>query len=92
MLLTKDLAEQAMEDAKRTMERIKSGMIFASLAPGESIRDAWDKHDLYWRRGLIAMLIEKIIIHKSRPGTMTWKGWRFDPSKVEIVWREKPLT
>jgi hypothetical protein len=38
------------------------------------------------------MLIEKIIIHKSRPGTMTWKGWRFDPSKVEIVWREKPLT
>jgi site-specific DNA recombinase len=92
MLLTKELAEQAMEDAKRKMEKIKSGMIFASLAPGESIRDAWDNHDLYWRRSLIAMLIEKVIIHKSRPGTMTWNGWRFDPSKVEIVWREKRLT
>jgi DNA invertase Pin-like site-specific DNA recombinase len=98
MLLTKELAEQAMEDTKRKMERIKSGMIFASLGPGETIRDAWDKHDLYWRRSLIAMLIEKIIIHKSRPGTMTWqpegsdRAWRFDPSKVEIVWREKRLT
>lgn len=92
MLLTKELAEQAMEDAKRRMEKIKSGMIFASLAPGESIRDAWDNHDLYWRRSLIAMLIEKVVIHKSRPGTMTWNGWRFDPSKVEIVWREKRLT
>jgi DNA invertase Pin-like site-specific DNA recombinase len=98
MLLTKELAEQAMEDTKRKMERIKSGMIFASLGPGKTIRDAWDKHDLYWRRSLIAMLIEKIIIHKSRPGTMTWqpegsdRAWRFDPSKVEIVWREKRLT
>jgi site-specific DNA recombinase len=92
MLLTKELAEQAMEDAKRRMEKIKSGMVFASLAPGESIRDAWDKHDLYWRRSLIAMLIEKIILHKSRPGTMSWNGWRFDPSKVEIVWREERVT
>jgi hypothetical protein len=39
------------------------------------------------------MLIEKIILHKSRPGATIWppkgsdRSWRFDPSKVEIVWR-----
>ncbi len=89
----KEIVEQAMEETRRKMEKIKSGMVFASLAPGQSMRDAWDKHDLYWRRSLIAMLIEKIIIHKSRPGATTWqpegsdRAWRFDPSKVEIVWR-----
>jgi site-specific DNA recombinase len=89
----KEIVEEAMEDTRRKMEKIKSGMVFASLAPGESIRDAWAKHDLYWRRSLIAMLIEKIILHKSKSRAAIWqpkgsdRSWRFDPSKVEIVWR-----
>ncbi len=89
----KEIVEQAMEDTRRKMEKIRSGMIFASLAPGESIRDAWNKHDLHWRRSLIAMLIEKIILHKSKSRSAIWqpkgsdRAWRFDPSKVEIVWR-----
>jgi site-specific DNA recombinase len=91
----KAVVEGAMEDTKRRMEEIQARSIFSSLPPGESIRQAWEDHkdDLHWRRSLISMLVERVIVHRGRSGNTTWKDpnsddeWRFDYRLVEIVWR-----
>jgi site-specific DNA recombinase len=91
----KSIVESAMEETKRRMEKIQAGSIFRPLPPGTSIRQAWKDHegDLHWRRSLINMLVEKVIVRRGRSGNTTWKdpnsedSWRFDYQLVEIAWR-----
>ncbi len=64
-----------------------------SMIPiGETVRSAWEKNDLRWRRQLVALLIDKVVINPS-PGVSNMRKcdrfegkWRFDPANVEIRW------
>jgi hypothetical protein len=47
-----------------------------------SARGAWDVLNLDERRQLLAIFIDKVIVHRAKPGTE-----RFDPTRVEIIWR-----
>jgi site-specific DNA recombinase len=42
---------------------------------------------LEWRRNLISLLVEKIVVHPGYPGRSRWRGFVFDPEKIEIVWK-----
>ena len=89
----KAMVENAMEETARRMEKLQAGSVFASLPPGTSIREAWEEHDDHWRRSLINMLIEKVVVHPGRSGRKTWTdpnsgdSWRFDHDLITIVWR-----
>jgi site-specific DNA recombinase len=89
----KAIVENAMEETARQMEKLQAGSVFASLPPGTSIREAWEEHDDHWRRSLINMLIEKVVVHPGRSGRKTWTdpnsgdSWRFDHDLITIVWR-----
>jgi hypothetical protein len=89
----KSIVEAAMEETGRQMEQIQAGSVFGSLPPGSSIREAWEEHDDHWRRSLINMLIEKVVVHPGRSGRKTWTdpnsgdSWRFDHDLITIVWR-----
>jgi hypothetical protein len=47
-----------------------------------SARGAWAVLNLDERRQLLAIFTERIVIHPATPGAK-----RFDPDRVEIVWR-----
>lgn len=50
-------------------------------ADPESIIDAWEEMTLDERRHVLESFIDRIVLHPSTPGN------RFDPDRVEIVWR-----
>jgi site-specific DNA recombinase len=87
--------EDEMDGVRKNLELHSSGRVFAAIPAGKSIAEAWDEaeadEDLDWRRVLVSLVIQKIIIHRGHPGRRPWtteKGtWNFDPSKVEIVWK-----
>jgi site-specific DNA recombinase len=95
----KSVVEDAMEDLRRRMDKLSSGRALAALPVGRSIRDAWGAADLEWRRSLVNLVIERVVLQPGRPGAHRWPAdgsdlatrlgqqWRFDPLKVEIVWR-----
>jgi hypothetical protein len=60
------------------------------LSAGPAVREAWDSSDIEWRRRIIGLLIEKVVIHPSDITGMTkaqrWNGWVFKPEDVEIRW------
>ena len=44
-----------------------------------SLREAWKTADVHWRRQLIGLVVDKVILHPGRPG-----GRRFpDPERDE---------
>jgi site-specific DNA recombinase len=60
------------------------------LSAGPKVREAWDSSDIEWRRRIVGLLVEKVVIHPSDITGMTkaqrWNGWVFKPQDVEIRW------
>jgi DNA invertase Pin-like site-specific DNA recombinase len=97
----KTIVEDAMEDLRRRMDKLSSGRTLAALPVGRTIREAWAVADLEWRRTLVGLVVERVVIHPGKPGPRRWpadddqellertagRQWCFDPGKVEIIWR-----
>jgi hypothetical protein len=88
----KGVVEEALEVTKAKLAKIESGRALASIPVDKTIREAWEAADLNWRRSLISLLVEKVVVMPSRPGSRRWKApdgreWAFEPEKVLIHWR-----
>jgi DNA invertase Pin-like site-specific DNA recombinase len=88
----KAVVEEAMEATRAKLAKVESGRALISLPAGQSVRQAWERSDLTWRRSLVSLLVVRVVLHPSRPGRMRWEGpdgrsWTFDPTKVTIEWR-----
>lgn len=61
----------------------------AHVPAGQTVRDAWREADLAWRRQLVDLLVEKVLIHPKQPGDgrSRYKQWIFNPERVEILWK-----
>jgi DNA invertase Pin-like site-specific DNA recombinase len=89
----KSIVEEALEETRAKLDRLTSGRTLTAIPAGQTIREAWDVADTYWRRNLIGLVVERVILHPGHPGKRRWKHeptgreWRFDPSSVDIVWK-----
>ena len=84
--VAKRVAERNVETAKETLARLDSRKTGPIPAP-DQIREAWDTAGLDWRHSIISLLVEKIVCLPGHPGSHEWRGWRFQPDFVQIVWR-----
>lgn len=84
-----DAALLALDRQISAVTRQQAGM---NLLPvGQTIREAWDSNDLAWRRQLIGLLIERVVLKPSPgaahlPKSQLWNGFRFRPTDVDIRW------
>lgn len=75
--------EREIDRLRVQAESRVQGRILAGLPAGyDALRARWDAADLVWRRELVSTVIERVIVHPARRGYN-----RFDPTKVEVVWR-----
>jgi site-specific DNA recombinase len=91
----KAVVEEALERTKSRLAKLESGRTLASIPVDRTIREAWEDGSLIWRRSLISLLVDKIVIMPSWPGGRRWtsqdpdddREWAFDPTAIRIVWR-----
>ena len=95
----KRIVEAAMETTRRRLDKLASSRALAAVPVGRSLREAWAAADLDWRRQLLALVVERVVLHPTGPGGRPWPEpgselaeriegrWRFDPAAVEIRWR-----
>jgi hypothetical protein len=93
-LLTRSELAQAKQTVERQIEAVQAQLaqiqpqhVLRLVAPGQSLRDAWEKGPLSWRRAILTLLIDRVIIKPASLGYMNWRGWRFSPDCVQIVWK-----
>jgi DNA invertase Pin-like site-specific DNA recombinase len=78
-------AELQKLEAKRSKLRTSHA---ARLLPTNGlISEAWDSAGLEWKRDIIRLVVEKIIVHPSKSSGPLWNGYRFRPEDIEIIWR-----
>jgi site-specific DNA recombinase len=86
----KAINDEAIERTQELLAEAQPTQIL-QLSVGETVRDAWDRGSLMWRRTLIALLVEKVVILPGQRGQKKWRHgdqeWVFDVDLVQIIWR-----
>lgn len=57
------------------------------LPTDQPLRVAWAAASLEWRRDVIKLVVEQIVVMPGHPGTMQWNGYRFNPELIDIKWK-----
>jgi site-specific DNA recombinase len=92
-LAANDALQADIAAIQRKLDRATAHRHVKELPVGEVAREEWDAHadDIAWRRELIGLLIERVIVKPSRTRHVAHHphfGARFDPESVEIVPRK----
>jgi site-specific DNA recombinase len=83
----KNTVQTEIDKVQDELAAAQSRQVLSMFEAGEPVRDAWERGGLAWRRNLISLLVEKVVVHPGYPGRSRWRGFVFDPKKIEIHWR-----
>ncbi|PKV88204.1 recombinase family protein [Streptomyces sp. TLI_146] len=83
----KGIAEASVQEAREALSHYQSETSLAHVPATQTIRDAWETSGLEWRRNILRLVVDRVIVHPGRPGTKRWHGYHFDPEKIEIKWK-----
>ena len=73
-----DSADNAIALTQAELAKTRSGEVSRIIPSDKSIRDLWPNASLEWRREVLKLVVEKVIIKPSKPGSRMYKSWRFN--------------
>ncbi|MDQ0825444.1 site-specific DNA recombinase [Arthrobacter sp. B2I5] len=85
----KTSAQDRLDALGSEIDRKTSRNTIGLIPAGQSVQKAWEKADFEWRRQLLDVLIDKVLIYPKQPGDgrARFKQWIFNPDRVEIRWK-----
>ena len=83
----KALAERALDATRTEMSQVQRRRTLIALPETGQVTQAWKQAGLDWRRQLVGLLVERVVVLPGHPGGHYWQGFRFQPKHLEIVWR-----
>ncbi|HEX8135799.1 MAG TPA: recombinase family protein [Actinomycetes bacterium] len=83
----KSVVEEAMEQTKAKLDRLASTRAMAAIPVDTSLREVWKTADVHWRRQLIGLVVDKVILYPSRPGGRRWPNPQGDEWEAELAER-----
>src|SRR5215203_3703878 len=87
----KTTATAHLDGLARAIDRAAANSPLQGISLATTLQESWETHGLEWRRQLLNILIDKIVVHP-RPKTADYRTpryerWIFDQSLIEIRWR-----
>jgi site-specific DNA recombinase len=83
----KNVVETEMEKVQTELTSMQPRQAICMLEEGQAVKEAWEQGKLEWRRSVIRLLVKEVIVQPGHPGRSRWRGYVFDPSKIETRWR-----
>jgi hypothetical protein len=83
----KGTAEAALGDARDRLSKEMNTRTVMNLPMDQGLRSAWQTADLEWRRNLIALMIERVVVNTQTRRPFYKDLGRFDPDAIVIEWR-----
>ena len=81
-LAAREAIETRIGNTRRELAVRSGSRVLANLPTGRlALEREWSDRDLSWRRAVLGLFIEKVIIEAGRPGAT-----RLDPDRVRISW------
>lgn len=87
----KTVATARLETLGRVIDRAAANSPLQGISLTTTLDNAWTTHGLEWRRQLLNLLIDKVVVYPrpKTPGYRTprYERWIFDPELIEVIWR-----
>jgi site-specific DNA recombinase len=92
-LLTRAELTQAKETVEGQIEQVQNQLVQLQpqrasevIPEGQTVREAWEKGSLAWRRAILRTLIDRVVIKPATSSYSFYHGYRFSPKSIEIQW------
>lgn len=79
-------ADEAIEKTQAELATLHAGKVAGAIPAHGLLPEVWDASSLDWRRNVIRLVVERIVVKPGRTGGRTWNGRRFNPDDVVIEW------
>jgi site-specific DNA recombinase len=88
----RSVVEEALEATEAKLAMVESCRVLTAIPVNSSIREAWESADMSWRRSLIRLVVERVVVFPSWPGGRRWtapdgRQFAFEPEKIRLLWR-----
>jgi site-specific DNA recombinase len=79
-------ADQAIESTQAELAKLHAGKVAGAIPAQGLLEEVWESSSLDWRRNVIRLVVERIVVKSGHPGGHFWNGHRFNPDDVVIEW------
>jgi DNA invertase Pin-like site-specific DNA recombinase len=79
-------ADEAIEKTQAELAKLHATKVAGIIPAHGLLQEVWDASSLEWRRNVIRLVIERIVVNPRTPGAPKWHGHLFNPNDIEIVW------
>lgn len=80
-------ADDAIESTQAELAKLHAGKVAGAIPANGLLEEVWDASSLDWRRNVIQLLVERVVVRPGVPGSRMWNGHRFNPDDIAIEWR-----
>jgi site-specific DNA recombinase len=81
-------ADEAIEATRAELAKLHASKVAGAIPAHGLLKEVWDASSLDWRRNVIRLVVERVVVKPGSPGSHTWNGHRFNPADVVIDWVE----
>ena len=79
-------ADEAIEHTQAELAKLHAGKVAGAIPAHGLLQEVWDASSIDWRRNVMRLIVERIVVKPGLPGARTWNGHRFNPDDVVIEW------
>lgn len=86
----KRIVDDELEAINRRLATMQGGRSSSRISLGGTLRQVWQEADADLKRGLIKILVQKVVVlpgRTQRVFQINGRTFRFDPSLIRIVWK-----
>ena len=79
-------ADEAIEHTQAELAKLHAGKVAGAIPAHGLLQEVWDASSIDWRRNVMRLIVERIVVKPGLPGARTWNGHRFNPDDIVIEW------
>jgi site-specific DNA recombinase len=79
-------ADEAIEKTQAELATLHASKVAGTIPAHGLLEEVWDASSLEWRRNVIRLVVERVVVKPGIPGAHMWNGHRFNPRDIAIEW------
>jgi hypothetical protein len=80
-------ADETIEHTQAELATLHAAKTAGGIPAHGLLPEVWEQSSLDWKRNVIRLVVERIVVKPGVPGGRTWNGHRFNPDDIAVEWR-----
>jgi site-specific DNA recombinase len=79
-------ADEGIEQTQAELGKLHATKVAGTIPAQGLLHEVWDASSLEWRRNVIRLVVERIVVNPRTAGAPKWHGHFFNPRDIVIEW------